>query len=225
VSETDQLIAGALRKFAAQADPVTPAADTLWRAGQRRRRRGVMAAAAAAGGAVVATVLALTLTMGGGSRTVGTSAQGGTGGAPGAAASVALSTPILFEQVARTSPPPCAAGVNSMPGIGRARRVCLRFTGTGMTVHRVRSARVQRSASGQYQLDFSLAPADARRYAALTRELAAQPSPRCQLAIILNGHVLAHPQVLAAVTTGQAVIPGFPTRPQAEFFLATLLNR
>ncbi len=223
MSDTD-LIADALRDLAAQADPVIPAADTLWRAGQRRRQRGVMAAAAvAAGAAAVATVLALT--VGAGPGTVVASSPRGAGGARGATAPVALSTPILFEQVARTSPPPCAAGVNSMPGIGRARRVCLRFTGTGMTVHRVRSARVQRSASGQYQLDFSLAPADARRYAALTRELAAQPSPRCQLAIILNGHVLAHPPVLAAVTTGQAVIPGFPTRPQAEFFLATLLNR
>jgi len=29
---------------------------------------------------------------------------------------------------------------------------------------------------------------------------------------------------MAAITTGRAAIPGFATQPQAEFFLATLLN-
>ena len=104
-----------------------------------------------------------------------------------------------------------------------AASVCIRFTGTGMTITRLESAHVQRGPQGhQYQIDIRLTPADARRFATLTRELAGQHSPRNQLAIVTNGYVLADPVVIAAITAGQAAIPGFATRPQAEFFLATL---
>lgn len=216
--DTDELITDALRDLAAQAVTRRPATDDIWRAGRRRRRRGVVAAAAA-GGAAVAVVLALAV----GGSPAGSAGHGdGPGGAMGAAATVALRTRIMFEQVAGSSRPPCAADADPMPGSAGAAASCLRFTGTGMTITRFESAHVQRNRLGQYQLDIRLTHPDARRFATLTRELAGLHSPRNRLAIVTNGHVLADPVVLAPVATGQAAIPGFPSKPQAEFLLATL---
>ena len=114
-------------------------------------------------------------------------------------------------------------GAKPVPGSGGATSACIRFTGTGITITRLESARIQRGPGGhQYQIDIRLTPADARRFATLTRELAGQHSPRNQLAIVTNGHVLADPVLMAAITTGQAAIPGFASKPQAEFDLATL---
>jgi len=113
VSDTDELIGGALRDLAEQAVTVRPAADALWRAGQRRRRRNVMAISATApGAAAVAAVLAFTL--GGGGAPAG---HGGSiGGASDATGRVVLSTPIQFEQVAQVSKPPCTAGAAGYSG-------------------------------------------------------------------------------------------------------------
>jgi hypothetical protein len=69
-----------------------------------------------------------------------------------------------------------------------------------------------------------MTPADARRFAALTRQVAGQLSPRNQLAIVTNGYVLADSVVLSAITAGQAAIPGFVSKPQAEFALATMIK-
>lgn len=221
MSDTD-LIASALRDLAEQAVTVPPATNALWRAGQRRRRRNIVAIAATApGAAAVAVVLAFTL--GGGPSPAGHG--GSVGGATGTTGSLVLSTPIQFKQVAQVSRPPCTAGAKPVPGSGRAPSACIRFTSTGMTITWLEAARVQRSPQGhQYQIDIRLTSADARRFATLTRELAGQHSPRNQLAIVTNGYVLADPVVTAAITTGQAAIPGFATEPQAMFFLATLVG-
>ena len=223
MSDTGELIRGALRDLAEQAVTVPPTADALWRAGQRRRRRNVLAISATApGAAAVAVVLAFTLGGGGGTP----SGHGGSvGGATGATGPLALSTPIQFKQVARVSIPPCIAHAKPVPRSGGAASTCIRFTGTGMTVTRLESARVQRGPGGhQYQIDIRLTPADARRFATLTREVAGQLSPRNQLAIVTNGHVLTDPVVMSAITAGQAAIGGFASRPQAMFFLATLTS-
>ena len=217
MSDTD-LIGGALRNLAAQAVTVPPAAGALWRAGQRRRRLSVVATSAAA--AAIAVAVGLTVTLAG-------SGAGHRGGPrEHATAPVALSTPILFKQVAGIGKPPCPAGVNPATGAAIGPPVCFRFTGTGMAVTRVESARVQQGPLGQYQIDIRLTPADARLLATLTREVAGQHSPRNRLAIVLNGHVLADPVVQTAITSGHAAFPppGFPSKPQAEFFLATLLG-
>jgi len=213
VSDTD-LIASALRDLAEQAPTAPPAAGALWRAGQRRRRLSVMATSAAA--AAVAVAVGLTVAVGVGSRASGP-------GRPETAA-LALSVPIRFVQVAGTSRPPCRAGADLMAGTRGTAASCIRFTGTGMTITRVESARTQRNPLGGYQLDLRLTRADAQRFAALTRQLAGLHSPRNRLAVVANGYVLATPTVLAAITIGQAVIPGLPTKPQAEFVLATLLS-
>ena len=227
MSDTDELIGGALRDLAEQAVTVPPAADALWRAGQRRRRRNVMAISVTApGAAAMAAVLAFTL--GGGPSPAGHG--GSVGGATGTTGSLVLSTPIQFEQVARAGRTPCPATVNPMTGRVTTGRVngrpeCIRFTGTGMTITRLQSARVQRGPGGhEYQIDVRLTSADARRFATLTGELAGQHSPRNRLAIVTNGQILADSVVMAAITAGQAAIPGFATQPQAMFFLDTLIN-
>jgi hypothetical protein len=219
VSDTDELIGSALRDLAAQAVTVPPTANAIWRAGQRRRRRNVIAVSATApGAAAVAAVLAFTLGGGGAAAPAGHG-----GGATGVTGPVALSTPIQFEQVARARRPSCPATVNPWTGRVNDRPECIRFSGTGMTVTRLESTRIERGPGG-YQIDIRLAPADARRFATLTRMLAGQHSPRNRLAIVTNGHVLADPTVLAAMTTGQAAIPGFATQPQARYFLDTLIG-
>jgi hypothetical protein len=222
VSDTD-LIAGALRDLAAQAVTVPPATNAIWRAGQRRRRRNAVAiSATAAGAAAVAAVLAFTL---GGSRGVPSGHGGSLGAATGATGRVALWTPIQLEQVARVSIPPCTAHAKPVPGSGGAPSTCIRFTGTGMTITRFESARIQRDPQGhQYQIDIRLTPADARRFATLTRKVARQLSPRNQLAVLTNGQVLTDPVVMSAITTGQAAIGSFVSRPQAEFVLHTLIG-
>lgn len=220
MSDTEELIGGALRDLAAQA--VTPplATDAIWRAGQRRRRRNIMAISATAPGAA-AVVAVLVFTLGGGGAPAGHG--GSVSGATGTTGSLVLSTPIQFKQVAQVSRPPCTAGAKPVPGSGRAPSACIRFTGTGMAITRLESARVQRSpGSHQYQIDIRMTSADARRFATLTRELAGQHSPRNQLAIVTNGYVLADPTVMTAITVGQAAIPGFVSKPQAEFSMATL---
>jgi hypothetical protein len=217
VSDADELIGGALRDLAEQAVTVPPAADALWRAGRRRRRLSVVATSAAA--AVIAVAVGLTVPLGGS----GTGHRGGP--RDHAAAPVVLSTPILFKQVAGFAKPPCPANVNRATGPAIGPPVCIRFTGTGMAITRIESARVQQGPPGQYQLEIRLTPADARRFATLTRKVAGQHSPRNRLAIVLNGDVLADPVVQTAITSGQAAIPGFSSKPEAEFSWATMVRR
>jgi preprotein translocase subunit SecD len=220
VSDTDELIGGALRDLAAQAVTVPPTADALWRAGQRRRRRNVVAIAATApGAAAVAVVLAFTL---GGGQGTPSGHRGSLGGATGATGSLVLSTPIQFKQVAQVSKRPCTAGAKPVNGSDGTPYACIRFTGAGMAVTRLESARVQRDPQGhQYQIVIRMTPADARRFASLTREVARQLSPRNQLAVVTNGYVLSDPVVQSAITAGQAAIAGYASRPAAEFALAT----
>lgn len=223
MSDTEELIGGALRDLAAQAVTVPPAPDAIWRAGQRRRRNVLAISVTAPGVAAVAAVLAFTL--GGGPTPAGHG--GSVGGATGATGPVVLSTPIQFKQVARVSMPPCTAGAKPVPGIGGGTSpTCIRFTGTGIAITRLESARVLRGPGRhQYQIGIRLTPADARRFARLTRVLVGQHSPRNQLAVVTNGHVLSDPVVMSAITGGQAAISAnFTSQPQAMFFLDTLIN-
>jgi hypothetical protein len=218
VSDTDELIAGALRDLAGQAVTVPPAADALWRAGRRRRRLGTVATSAAATAIAVAVGLTVTVGSSGAGHRVGSREH--------AAAPMGLSTPIVFKQVAALGRPPCPTSVNPATGRASGPPACIRYTGTEMAITRVESARVRQGPRGRYQLDIRMTPADARRFATLTRELAGLHSPRNRLAIVLNGDVLADRVVLTAITSGQTEIPtpGFPSKPQAEFFLATLIG-
>ena len=213
MNESDALIADALRDLAEQAAAPPRMADAAWLAGQRRRRLSVVAtsAAAASGAIAIAVVLSLALTGGPGSprHEAGGSAHG-----PSAAGRVSLRSPIQFEQVASIRDKPCSAGADRMPETNPA--ACVHLTGTGMTITDVKSARVQRSTAGGYELDIRLTSADSRVFAALTRELAGLRSPHNQFAIIADGRVLAKPTVEMPMTAGLVLVEGFTSRAQAE---------
>ena len=213
MSDTDELIADALHDLAAQAVPVPSAADALWRAGQRRRRVSVVAMSAAAG--VIAGALVVALTVG----SLGLGQRGGPA-APAPAAPVWLRTPLVFAQVAAASRPPCP--VHSAKVLASNPPACLRLGGARMTVTRIKSARVTQ-VHGDDLLEIRLVPADARRFATLTRELARMHSPHNVLATVIGGLIVDHPVVIRAVTTRWVGFTGFPNRVAAEFALRSLL--
>jgi hypothetical protein len=213
VSDTDELITDALHDLAAQAVPAPQAADALWRAGQRRRRFSVLAASAAAGVIVGALVVAFTV----GGLGLG---HGGGPAAPAPAAPVWLRSPLVFAQVAVTSRPPCP--VHSAKVLASNPPACLRLGGFRMTVTRIESARVQQF-HGDDLLAIRFTPADSRRFATLTRELARLPSPHNELATVIGGRIVDHPVVISAVRTRWVQFTGFPNRAAVEFALRSLL--
>ena len=213
MSDTDELIADALHDLAAQAVAVPPAADALWRTGQRRRRLSVLATSAVAG--VIVGALVVVLTVGG----LGPGHRGGPA-APAPASPVWLRAPLVFAQVAAASRPPCA--VHSGKVLASNPPACLRLGGARMTVTSIESARVQQL-HGEHLLAIRLTPAGSRQFATLTRELARLHSPRNVLAIVIGGRILAHPVVIRAVTTRWVRITGFPNRAAAEYALRSML--
>jgi SecDF, P1 head subdomain len=215
VNQSERLIADTLRDIAAEAPAPRPMADTAWQAG-RRRRWGGLAAAGTAGAGAIATAIALPLAVAGSPSQPPSVLTGPT-------LPVSLPSPVQFRQVASISGHVCPPGSSGVPGpasqaAGPEAR-CFHLTGTGMTVSTVRAAWVTPAGTGQYVLNVRFRPADASRFAALTRKLVDQPTPRCQLAIIIGGRVIAAPVVEAPITAGQAQIPGFATRAQADRLL------
>jgi hypothetical protein len=218
VSGPEEMIADALREIAAQAGAPRPMADAAWRAGRRRRLAALTASAAAGAAAIVAAVL-LPLAAHGQPPSRSASQQGPT--------PVSLRSPIQFRQVAAISNASCPAGSGGLPGTlpDSAAPACFYLTGTGMTVTALQSAQVIPSGTGSYLLEIVLPPAQTGPFAALTRQLSGLPSPRDQLAIIIDGRVIADPAVQSAITGGTAEIPGFATRAQAESLLSSPRNQ
>ena len=216
----ERLIADALREIAAEAPAARPMAAAAWQTGRRRRWRGV-AAAVTAGAGAIAAVIALTLAV--------TDSPAGPASRPPivAVVPVSLSAPIQFRQVASISTHACPAGSSGLPGPAAASAgnpnppgvVCYKFTGKRMTVTALKSAAMVHQPGGGYSLDITFLPGDTARFAALTRELAGQPTPQCQLAVIVGGRVLSAPTVDVPVAQGQAQIVGFTSRAQVEQLL------
>ena len=175
--------------------------------------------------AIVAALLLLPLAA------VGGPAHGqlpsGPASQPGPAAPISLRSPIQFRQVAAISNASCPAGSRGLPGRlpDSAAPACFYLTGTGMTVTAVQSARVTQSGDGGYVLEIGFTPAQTGPFAALTRKLSGLPSPRDQLAVIIDGRVIDDPAVQGPITGGTAEIAGFATRAQAESLLASLRSR
>jgi hypothetical protein len=94
-----------------------------------------------------------------------------------------------------------------------------------MTVTTVQSAQVVPSDGGGFLLKIVLTPAQTGPWAALTRRLPGLPSPRDQLATIIDGRVIADSAVTGPVTDGTTAIPGFVTRAQAESLLSSLRSQ
>jgi len=218
VSGPEEMIADALREIAAQAGAPRAMADAAWRAGRRRRLAALTASAVAGAAAIVAAVLLLPL-----------AARGQPPSRPAAQpgpAPVSLRSPIQFRQVATISNASCPAGSGGLPGSlpDSAAPACFYLTGTGMTITAVQSAQVVPSSTGGYMLDIILTRAQTGPFAALTLKVSGLPSPRDQVAIIIDGRVIADPVVQGAVPGGNAQITGLATRAQAESLLASLRN-
>ena len=218
MSGPQEMIADALREIAAQARAPRPMADAAWRAGRRRRLAALTASAVAGAAAIVAAVL-LPLAAHGPPPRRPQSQQGPT--------PVSLRSPIQFRQVAAISNASCPAGSGGLPGTlpDSAAPACVYLTGTGMTVTVLQSAQVIPSGSGGYLLEIGFTRAETGPFAALTLRLSGLPSPRDQLAVIIDGRVIAHPAVQAAIPGGTAQIAGFATRAQAESLLSSLRNQ
>ena len=219
MSGPEEMIADALREIAAQAGAPRAIADAAWRAGRRRRLAALTASAVAGAAAIVAAVLLLPLAAHGQPPSRPPSQQGRT--------PISLRSPIQFRQVAAISNASCPAGSGGLPGTlpDSATPACFYLTGTGMTVTALQSAQVIPSGTGSYLLKIVLSPAQTGPWAALTRKLPGLPSPRDQLAIIIDGRVIADPAVQGPITGGTAEIPGFATRAQAESLLSSLRNQ
>ena len=144
-----------------------------------------------------------------------------------ALAPVSLSTPIQFRQVASVSTHACPAGSSGLAGPATAPAAspnppgaaCYKFTHIGMTVTELKSMAVTRSVNGSWVIDIQFTRDDAARIAAFTREMVGQNSPRDQLAIIVGGRIISTPVVDVPIAGGQAEIPGFDSRAQAENLL------
>ena len=201
MSETDQLIADALRGLAEQAAPPRQTAAAAGRAGRRRRASARSAAAAGAAAAVTAAVVVPLATANG-------PALPKHAGVAGTAVPITLASPIEFRQVASYSSGRCPAHSNGVPGVHPP--ACFHLTGTTVTITRLDSLRLTTSqCAPKYTLDFTLTPADRGPVAALTGKLArvyagtggGEPqNPRSQLAIIVDGRVIAHPVTQAEIT-------------------------
>jgi preprotein translocase subunit SecD len=118
----------------------------------------------------------------------------------------------------------CPSGSSGLTGPaasqnGIFKSACYRFTHKGLTVTGLESAAVLHQPGSGYLLHIRFTPGDAARFAALTRELAGKPTPRCQLAIIVGGRVISSPTVQQPATQGQAEITGFTSRAQVENLL------
>ena len=220
MSGPEEMIADALREIAAQAGAPGPMADAAWRAGRRRRLAALTASAAAGAAMIVAAVLLLPLATHGQPPSRPASQ-------PGPAAPISLRSPIQFRQVAAISNASCPAGSGGLPGTlpDSAAPACVYLTGTGMTVTALQSAQVVPSGTGSYVLDILLTPAETGPFAALTRKVSGLPTPRDQVAIIIDGRVIDHPAVQGPIPGGAAQITGFATRAQAESLLASLRNQ
>jgi hypothetical protein len=137
-----------------------------------------------------------------------------------------LASPIQFRQVASVSHAPCPAHSGGLPG--GTPPACFHLSGTGVTVTRVESLRVGKTAPGscssaasRYSLSFILIPADTGAFAALTGKLALLPAPHDQLAIIINGRVVADPTVQTPIQRA-AEIACLPSRAVAEQLFQSL---
>jgi hypothetical protein len=214
MTELDDPITTALRDFAEQAAPPRLNADALWRAGRRRRWAAITTSVAGIAAAAVLIPLAVL--------------SAPTHPAPGPALTGPGSThqpPVQFRQVASIADRSCPSRSHGLPGTSKDE--CFYFTHTGMTISRFASVTITQPSPGTsgYWLSFRLEQADIHRYADLTHKLQNLPTPRDQLAIISDGVVLLHPQIVAALDFGVFQIYAGHTRAQAQQLLHRLEHR
>jgi hypothetical protein len=215
MNEPDDLITTALRDLAGQAAPPRVSVDVVWRAGRRRRWAAITASVA--GAAAIAVLVPFAV--------LGLSARPLAPGQPlTGSAGKHWPPPIHLEQVATVDDHGCPPRSHGLPGTSTNQ--CFFLTHTGMTISKFTITIIapQYGARG-YSLSFRLQRADIRPFADLTRKLVNSPSPRNQMAFVVNGVVLAHPFVAAVLDYGILQITAGQTRTQAEELLHKLEHR
>ena len=216
------LIMTALRDLASQAAPPRLSADAAWRAGRRRRWGAITASVAGTAAAAVLVPLAVVLSA---------PSHPAPGSSLTGSAGLHRPPPVQLRQVARISPGQCPPHSPGLPDASK--HECFYFTHTGMTVGRFASITVTNPPGGtspptgtdEYWLSFRLQRADIHRFADLTRKLVNLPSPRNQMAFIVDGAVLLHPSVGTALDFGVFQVQAAPTRAQAQELLHVLERR
>lgn len=219
MNSPDELIAEALRGIEEQAAAPRPMADAAWRAGRRRRLAVLTTSAAGVAVAVAAVAVLLPLAA---ADSPPPPRQHVFDVAP--TVPVRHQPPIQFRQVTALSKRPCPPGSHGLPGSSGSG--CFHLSGLGTAITRFRSAQVTDVSSlpskGHYVLVIQLKPANAGSFYALTRKLVGLPSPRDELALIVGGHVIAHPVVGSPIAGGQLEITGLGSRAHAEHVLQLL---
>ena len=205
MSETGELIAGALREIADRVVAPPPMADAAWRAGRHRRRFGMAMTSAVGAAGVVALAVLLTLILAGGPAPSGPST---------ALLPLSLRQPIQFRQVAKITRGHCPAHSSGLYGLHPPS--CVHLAKARMILTQGMAGWMDMPLTSPYSVTIQLTPADRNRFAALTRNVTGLPRPRDQLAIIVGGRLLAAPFVEEPITRGFVQIVGIPTRAQAE---------
>jgi hypothetical protein len=215
MTELDGIVTTALRDLAEQAAPPRLNAGALWRAGRRRRWAAITAPVAAVAAVAVLVPLAV----------LSAPAHPVPGPALIGSGSTHRPPPIQFRQVARIADRSCPSRSHGLPSTSKDE--CFYFTHTAMTIRTFASVTITQPSPGTsgYWLSFRLERADTRRYADLTQKLQNLPSPRDQLAIIANGVVLFHPEIVAPLDFGVFQIYAGHTRAQAQQLLHRLEHR
>jgi hypothetical protein len=221
MNEHDELIRTALRDLAGQAASPHFSADVAWRAG--RRRRWAAMTAWVAGAAAVAALVPLAFLSGPSRPAPGLPLAGSAG--------THRPAPVQLRQVARISPGQCPPHSHGLPDISK--HECFYFTPTGMTVSRFASITVTYppgatsppTGTNEYWLSFRLQRADIRRFADLTQKMESAPSPRNQMAFVVDRVVLLHPTVVMALDFGVFQVQAAPTRAHAQELLRMIEHR
>ncbi|GIH73864.1 SecDF P1 head subdomain-containing protein [Planobispora longispora] len=115
-----------------------------------------------------------------------------------------LSTPLVFRPVLEVEYRDSCTGAE-LPGDESG--TCYRL-GEGMTVRQAREVREADLDGVEWALLVSLTPADGAAFAELTGRLAAEPDPRNQIALVVDGKIISTPAVLEPITGGEVQLTG-----------------
>jgi hypothetical protein len=213
----EQLIASVLEEITMEAGPPRPLAAVAWNAGRRHRMATRASLAVASALAVAVAALVIPRAVHGAADRLAT-------------APIELRSPLVFREVAAIDHKPCPARSGGLPGWpaeagdpatpGQPATYCFHLTGSAITVTALRYARIASDGVG-LQLRVRFPRAEADRLAALSEKLIHRAAPRNRLAIIVAGHVISAPEVVARIPAGRFWLR-VTTRDYAEHLLRQL---
>lgn len=148
-------------------------------------------------------------------------------------APIELRSPLVLREVAAIDAKPCPARSHGLPGWpggagdsaapGQPATYCFHLTGPAIQVTSLKYARIV-SDGLSIQLRVRFPGGEADRLAALSKKLIHQRAPRNQIAIIVDGRVIAAPLVVERIPPGKFWLR-VSTRAYAEHLLRQLRGR